>query len=236
MTAPDQRALDVVGRIAARRALGWRALAEAFGPPSTATVIALCAGSTRATIVYATEWLDSDRERFAPGLDLLDAYSRAASVLGLEAAVVELSSEHKRLFAEGTGLVALRESAYLSGGAPAPAIEAITEAHEPAMRTVGVGPDHLVAHLSASAALAERERGRWVAGDAERAKALRVLQRDVLLAHQARFVPALCDAVTAATRLDLYRAWAGVLLGYLSIETGVDYGRTVLSPRFQPAT
>lgn len=235
MTAPDQRALDVVGRIAARRALGWRALEDAFAPPKTATVIALCAGSTRATIVYATEWLDSDRERFAPGLDLLDAYSRAASALGLETAVVELRSEHTRLFAEGTGLVALRESAYLSGGAPGSAIEAIS-AHEPAMGIAGVGPDHLVAQLSASAALAERERDLWVAGDAERAKALRAMQREVLLAHQARFVPALCEAVTAAARLDLYRAWAGVLLGYLSIETGVDYGRTVLSRRFQPTT
>lgn len=195
MTEPDQRALDVIGGIAARRAAGWRALAAGFGPPTAETVIALRAGTPRATIVHATEWLDSDRERFTPGLDLLDACGRAASALTLDDAVGQLSTEHTRLFAD---------------------------------------PDHLLAQLAESAALAERERDLWLSGDAAQAKALRVVQREYLLAHQARSVPALCAAVTAAARLDLYRAWASVLLGYLSVEAGVDYARTELSTRFPP--
>ncbi len=55
-----------------------------------------------------------------------------------------------------------------------------------------------------------------------------------MLAHPARFVPTLCARLVAATRLDFYRAWAGLLRSYLSIEAGVDYGRTVLSQTFEP--
>lgn len=236
MTAPDQRALDVVGRIAARRAVGWRALADAFSPPTTQGVLALRAGEARATIVHATAWLDSDRDRFDPDLALLDASGRAASTLELNDVVDQLTTEHTRLFADGTGLVALLESAYLPAGEPATAIRAILDAHQLTVSESEVAPDHLRSQLAVAATLAERERDLWATGDFEQAKALRVVQQEFLIAHPARFVPALCDCLTRAARLDLYRGWAGVLRSYLSIEAGVDYGRTLPSQRFQATT
>lgn len=236
MTAPDQRALDIVERIAARRAVGWRALADAFSPPTPQGVIALRAGEARATIVRAIAWLDSDRDRFDPDLVLLDASGRAASTFELDDVVDQLTTEHTRLFADGTGLVALRESAYLPAGDPATAIRAILDAHQLTAGEPEVAPDHLRTQLAVAATLAERERDLWVTGDFAQAKALRVVQQEFLLAHPARFVPALCDRLARAARLDLYRGWAGVLRSYLSIEVGVDYGRTVPSERFQVTT
>lgn len=236
MITPDQRTRDLVARIAERRALGWGALRDAFAPPATQTVIALCEGDTHATIVHATAWLDSDRDRFDPDLALLDAYGRVASSRRLEDVVHELTAEYTRLFADGHGSVALRESAYQPDGDPATAIQGFLDGQGLSPGRSNLEPDHLHVQLSAAAELARRERDAWAEGDFEQAKVLRAAQQEFLLAHMARFVPALCDRLTRAARLDLYRGWAGLLRSYLSIEAGVDYGRTVLSERFTPRT
>ena len=236
MTTPDQRTRDLVARIAERRALGWGALRDAFAPPTTQTVIALCEGGTHATIVHATAWLESDRDRFDPDLALLDAYGRVASSRRLEDVVHELTAEYTRLFADGYGPVALRESAYQPDRDPAIAIQVFLDGQGLAASGPDVEPDHLLVQLAAAAALAQRERDAWAGGDFERAKVLRAEQQEFLLAHMAHFVPELCDRLTGAAQLDLYRGWAGLLRSYLSIEAGVDYGRTVLSEKFTPRT
>ncbi|MHB1475679.1 MAG: molecular chaperone TorD family protein [Dermatophilaceae bacterium] len=236
MTIPDQRTRDLVVRIAERRAIGWRVLLAAFAPPTPQAVVELCDGDTRAVIVHATAWLDSDRDRFDPDLALLDAYRSTACTRPVEAVADELTAEHTRLFADGVGLVALRESAYLPDGDPATAIQAFLDGQTLSPGRSNLEPDHLLVQLAGAAALAQRERDAWASGDFEQAKVLRAVQQEFLLAHMARFVPALCDRLTHAARLDLYRGWAGLLRSYLSIEAGVDYGRTVLSEKFTPRT
>lgn len=234
MTTPDQRTRDLVARIAERRALGWRALLDAFAPPTTETVTALCEGGVHATIVHATAWLASDLDRFDPDLALLDGYGRSVCGRPVQDVSDELCAEHTRLFAAGAGLVALRESAYLPDGDPAAAMQAFLDEQELTASRPDAEPDHLLTQLTAAADLAQRERDAWAAGDVEQAKMLRAVQQEFLLAHPARFVPALCDELTAASRLDWHRGWAGLLRSWLSIEAGVDYGRTVLSETFQP--
>ena len=236
MTTPDQRTRDLVARIAERRAVGWEVLLEAFAPPTTQTVVALCEGGTHATLVHAIAWLESDRDRFDPDLALLDTYARAASSGRVEDVVGELTVEHTRLFTSDHELVALRESAYLPEGDPATAIQGFLDGQGMSPGRSNLEPDHLLAQLSAAADLARRERDAWAGGDFEQAKVLRAVQQEFLLAHMAHFVPALCDRLTHAARLDLYRGWAGLLRSYLSIEAGVDYGRTVLSKKFTPRT
>lgn len=236
MTTPDQRTLDLVARIAERRASGWQALLEAFAPPTTQSVVALCEGGTRNAIVHATSWLDSDRDRFDPDLALLGAYGGAASSRHVDDVVHELVAEHTRLFADERGPVPLRESAYLPDGEPATAMQTFLDGQGLTVSRPDVEPDHLLVQLTAAAGLAQRERDAWAVGDFEQAKVLRAVQQEFLLAHPARFVPALCDRLTVASQLDFYRGWAGLLRSYLSIEAGVDYGRTVLSETFQPRT
>ena len=236
MTIPDQRTRDLVARIAERRALGWGALLDAFVPPTTQTVTSLCEGGTHASLVHATAWLESERDRFDPDLALLDAYAREACSRRVDDVVDELSAEHTRLFVDDQGLVALRESAYLPGSDPATEIALFLDGQGLTASRPDVEHDHLLAQLAAAADLADRERECWASGDFEQAKVLRAVQREFLLAHPARFVPTLCDRLAGAARLNFYRSWAGLLRSYLSIEAGVDYGRTVLSETFQPRT
>lgn len=207
MTTPDRRTRDLVCAIAERRALGWQALQEAFGPPTTQTVLGLCEGTTHAALVHATAWLASDLDRFDPDLALLDAYGRGACARTVEDVLDELTAEHARLFAEEGGLLADE----LAGD-----------------------PDRLVPQLAAMTVLVQREREAWADADVERAKQLRTAQREFLLAHPARFVPTLTALQADTTRLNFYRAFAGLLRSNLSIEAGVDYGRTVLSQTFEP--
>lgn len=236
MTTPDQRTQDLVARIAERRALGWRALLDGFASPTNQTVTSLCEGGTSATIEHATAWLEGDRDRFDPDLALLDAYRREACSRSVDDVVDELSAEHTRLFVDDQGLVALRESAYLPGIDAATQIALFLDGQGLTASRTDVQPDHLLAQLAAAADLADRERDCWTIGDFERAKVLRAVQQEFLLAHPAKFVPALCDRLAGAARLDFYRGWAGMLRSYLSIEAGMDYGRTVLSETFQPKT
>lgn len=182
-------------------------LQDAFGPPTSETVVGLCEGATHAAVVHATAWLTSDLDRFDPDLALLDTYGRGACPRPVEDVLDELTTEHVRLFAEKGGLL---------------------------VDELAVPPGELVAQLAAVSALVLREQQAWASGDFEQAKHLRASQQEFLLAHPARFVPTLCARLVAATRLDFYRAWAGLLRSYLSIEAGVDYGRTVLSQTFEP--
>ena len=236
MTTPDQRTRDLVARIAERRALGWAALLSALAPPTTQTVTSLCDGGTHATIVHATAWLESERDRFDPDLALLDAYGRGACSRPTQDVVAELSAEHTRLFGGHPELVGLSESTYCSGSDPATEITLFMNTQGLTASRPDVAPDHLLTELAVAADLADRERESWASGSFEQAKELRAVQAEFLLAHPARFVPALCDRLADTARLDFYRSWAGLLRSYLSVEAGVDYGRTVLSETFSPRT
>lgn len=235
MTEPDERARTVVGQITSHRVAGWRVLQQAWAEPTAQLVTALRQGQLRAELERSISWLDSDRDRFEPGLALLASAEQHAAAGAADHHESDLAGEHARMFGGPIPLVPLRESAYVPEGeavvAPLAELYRTHGVPEPAH---GLAPDHLQTQLSAMIGLVEAEGDCWRGGDVERAKTLRVVQQELLRGHLGRYLPGVCQRVATISAAPTYRGVAGLLSAHLSVEAGVDYGRDVLSQVFSP--
>ena len=235
---------ELVARAAGRRAAGWQVLALAFYEPTARWVEALRSGQVYRELAGATDWLDTDGERFLPHMAALDAAARRAAAAEPADTLEEVRAEHTRLFlGPRKALVSPYESVWCDrdpdSGAPIVRGPSTVEV-ERMYAEHGLGradahhdlPDHVATEMEFLHFLCREEAAAWSQGDGERAKELRQAESAFLERHLARFAPALCERVAAETTLDLYRALAGILTVFLSVEAGADYAGTVVRDVF----
>ncbi len=227
-------------QIAKGRSLGWRTLALAFYDPTEEWVKALLDGAVTAALSEATRWLDSDRERFVAGMEMLRDFVTKQQGRDPQDVLRELKVEYTRLFiGPGAAHAPPYESVYrdrdpASGmaivqGPSAASVEAAYRQHglgrHPSHRDL---PDHVATELEFMYFLCSREQEAWEKGESRTAKELRRAQQNFLEEHLARWLPEFCGRVQNAAPVNLYLALADILPEYLAVETGVGYAQSTL--------
>lgn len=242
--SPAEQAREANVGIARACSLGWRTLAMGFDEPTQQWVEALLHGTVTSDLSEATEWLGSERERFAGALEMISDFVTEQEVRDIQDVLRDLKMEHARAFVGAASSLKAppQESAYLqqdSEGAATvrgPATFAVQEFYRrhgvQTPSSPQVLPDHIAIELECMYSLSSRERQAWEKGDVEAAEALRRAQLRFIEEHLARWVPDFCRRVQNAARCNLCFALACILREFLAMETGWASGRSALRYTF----
>lgn len=235
-----QEAHERIARAAERRSLGWRTLALAFYDPTEEWVKALLDGAVPAALSEATRWLDSDRERFVVGLEMLREFATNQQGSDPQDILRDLKVEYARLFIGVAGPMEAPpyESVYrdrdpagavMVKGPSTMAVERFYRRHgvQPASGHSDL-PDHVATELEFMHCLSSREWEAWKKDESGTAKELRRAQQNFLEEHLAHWLPEFCGRVQNAAPVNLYFALAGILQEYLAVEMGVGYTQSTL--------